>query len=145
VPASVVVAAGSTSAAFTVTTSSVAFTTSATVTATYSSVSKTAALTITPSAAVALSAVSVNPASLTTGLSSTGTVTLSTAAPAGGIVVELWTTGTVAFVPDQVTIGAGSTTGTFTITTNYTTSTLQDTVTAFYNGASKTASITVTP
>jgi hypothetical protein len=72
-------------------------------------------------------------------------VTLSTAAPAGGIVVALWTTGTVAFVPDEVTIAAGSKTGTFTITTNYTTSTLQDTVTAFYNGASKTASITVTP
>jgi hypothetical protein len=51
----------------------------------------------------------------------------------------------VAFVPADITIAAGSTTGTFTVTTNYTTSTLQDTVTAFYNGASKTANVTVTP
>ena len=45
----------------------------------------------------------------------------------------------------SVTIPAGSKTATFTITTNYTASTLQDTVTAFYNGTSKTAGITVTP
>ncbi|MBV8864640.1 MAG: hypothetical protein JO210_04490 [Acidobacteriaceae bacterium] len=145
VPASVTVPAGSATASFTVTTTSVAFTTSATITATYNGTSKTAALTIAPSASVALSSVSVNPASVTTGASSTGTVTLNAAAPAGGIVVELWTTGTVAFVPDQVTIAAGSTTATFAVTTNYTTNTLKDTVTAFYNGASKTASITVTP
>jgi hypothetical protein len=44
-----------------------------------------------------------------------------------------------------VTVAAGSKTANFTVTTNYTASTLQDTVTAFYNGASKTATITVTP
>jgi hypothetical protein len=70
---------------------------------------------------------------------------MSAAAPTGGISVELWTTGTVAFVPANITIAAGSTTGTFAITTNYTTTTLQDTVTAFYNGVSKTAGLTVTP
>ena len=145
VPASVTVAAGSSAATFTVTTHSVAYTTSATITAAYNSVSKTAALTVNPSASVALSSVSVNPTSVTSETSATGTVTLSAAAPAGGIVVELWTTGTVAFVPVEVTIAAGSTTGTFTVTTNYTSSTLNDTVTAFYNGASKTANITVTP
>ena len=75
----------------------------------------------------------------------TGTVTISPAAPAGGIAIELWTTGTVAFVSDNVTVPAGSTTATFTITTNYTTTTLKDTITAFYNGVSKTAAVTVTP
>jgi hypothetical protein len=145
VPASVTVAAGSTTATFTITTKSVSSTGSATITASYNSVSKTAALALTPAATVALSSVSVSPASVTTGTSSTGTVTLTAAAPAGGTSVELWTTGTVAFVPASVTVAAGSNTATFTVTTNYTTSTLQDTVTAFYNGASKTATITVTP
>jgi hypothetical protein len=108
-------------------------------------VSKTAALSVTPAAAVTLSSVSVSPSSVVNQLSATGTVTISAAAPTGGIVVALWTTGTVAFVPESVTIPAGSKTATFTITTNYTNSTLQDTVTAFYNGASTTAGITVTP
>jgi hypothetical protein len=145
VPASVTVAAGSTTASFTVTTHSVAYWTSVTIAAGYNGATKTAALTVTPLASVALSSVSVNPASVTTGTSTTGTVTLSVAAPAGGIAIELWTTGTVAYVPATMTIAAGSTTGTFTVTTNYTTSTLQDTVTAYYNGATKTATVTVTP
>jgi hypothetical protein len=145
VPASVTVAAGSTTATFTVATLSVASTTSITITATYNSVSKTAALSVTPAATVALSSVSVSPTSVVNEHSATGTVTISAAAPTGGIVVALWTTGTVAFVPESVTILAGSKTAIFTISTNYTTSTLQDTVTAFYNGASKTAGITVTP
>jgi hypothetical protein len=69
---------------------------------------------------------------------------LTSAAPAGGTSVELWTTGTTAFVPDHVAVAAGSTTGTFTITTITGSGTRQDTVTAFYNGASKTANISVT-
>jgi hypothetical protein len=144
-PASVTIAAGSTTATFAIATKSVAYTTSVTLTATYTNVSKTAALTVTPAASVALASVSVSPTSVTTGSTSAGTVTLSAAAPTGGIVVELWTTGAIAYVPDSVTIAAGSTSGSFTITTNYTTASTNDTVTAFYNGTSKTASITVTP
>jgi hypothetical protein len=94
---------------------------------------------------VALSSVSVTPASVPSETSMTGTVTLSAPAPAGGIVVALWTTGTIAFVPESVTVPAGSTTGTFPVTTNDTSTTQQDTVTAFYNGFSKAASVTVTP
>ena len=145
VPASVTVAAGSTTATFTVAALSVPATTSVSITAAYNSVSKTAVLSVTPAATVALSSVSISPTSVVNQLSATGTVTISAAAPTGGIAIALWTTGTVAFVPESVTIPAGSKTATFTITTNYTASTLQDTVTAFYNGASKTASMTVTP
>jgi hypothetical protein len=144
-PASVAVAAGRTTATFTVTTHSVAATTPVTLTSTYNGVSKTTALTITPLATVALSSVSVTPASVPSETSMTGTVTLSAPAPAGGIVVALWTTGTIAFVPESVTVPAGSTTGTFPVTTNDTSTTQQDTVTAFYNGFSKAASVTVTP
>jgi hypothetical protein len=145
VPASVTVAAGSTSATFTVATSSVPATTSVTITAAYNSVSQTAVLSITPAATVALSSVSVNPTSVVNQLSATGTVTLSAAAPTGGIVVALWTNGSPAFVPESVTIPAGATTASFTITTIYTNITLQGVITAFYNGASTTAGITVTP
>lgn len=145
VPASVTVASGSNTASFTVTTYSVAATTSVTITASYNSASQTAALTVTPLATLSLSSVSVSPTSVTSEVSATGTVTLSAAAPAGGIVVALWTTGTIAFVPDSVTVAAGSKTATFTVTTNYTSTTQQDTITAFYDGASQTANITVTP
>jgi len=145
VPASVTVTAGNTSATFAIATVSVPATTTVTITATSNGVSKTATLTVTPAAAVALSSVSVNPTSVVNQNTATGTVTISAPAPAGGIVVALWTTGTVAYVPESVTIPAGSSTASFTIITNYTNTTLQDTVTAFYNGASKTAGITVTP
>jgi hypothetical protein len=146
VPAAVTVAAGSSSAAFGVTTKTVTASTSATITATYNGVVKTAVLTITPAAAsVALASVSISPTSATGGTSPTGTVILTAPAPAGGLVVELWTTGTVAFVQQYFTIAAGSTTITFPVTTISVTATTQDTLTAYYNGATKTAPLTVTP
>jgi hypothetical protein len=85
----------------------------------------------------------VTPATVTGGQTSTGTVTLSAAAPSGGLSVDLWTTGTAAFVPVSVTVPAGSKSATFSISTIEAGSNLQDTVTAFYNGTSKTATITV--
>ena len=114
-------------------------------TAFYNGTMKTATISVTPttSTTVALSAVTVNPTSVAGGTNATGTVTLTAAAPAGGLSVDLWTTGAAAYVPSSVTIAAGSTTGTFSITTIEAGSDLQDTVTAFYNGAIKTASITV--
>lgn len=144
VPASITVAAGSTTATFTITTKSVTVATSAIVTGAYNGSSQTAMLSITPaSAKVALSTVLVNPATVTGGQTSTGTVTLTAAAPSGGLSVELWTTGTAAFVPANINFAAGSTSATFNITTNQAGSNLQDTVTAFYNGTTKTAKITV--
>jgi hypothetical protein len=145
VPASVTVPAGSATATFSITTNSVAYTTPVSVTAAYNSSNQSAGFTVTPAAGVALASVSINPATVTTGATSTGTVTLTAAAPSGGIALELWTTGKVAYVPFSVTIPAGSISVSFTITTNYTTTTLQDTVTVFYNGTSMTAGISVTP
>lgn len=142
-PASVTVPAGSTTATFAVTTQPVSSTTSVTLTATYNGVSKTAVFSVTPSVNLTLSSVSVNPTSVAGGKSSTGTVTMTAAAPAGGLQVELWTTGKTAYVPNYVTVAAGSTTGTFNITTISGSGTRRDTVTAFYNGKSKTASIRV--
>jgi hypothetical protein len=98
-----------------------------------------------PNAQVTLASVSVNPTSVKGGTSPTGTVTLAAPAPAGGVSVELWTNGTPAFVPVSVSIPAGSTTGTFSVTTTTTTTSMQAMITAFYNGMSKTANLTVTP
>lgn len=65
-----------------------------------------------------VSSVGLSPSSVTYPTTSTGTVTLSAAAPVGGIVVSL-TSGdvTIATVPATVTVLAGQTTATFTATT----------------------------
>ncbi len=144
VPASVTVAAGSKTATFPVTAASVANPTLVTLTASYKGLSKTQQLSIAPAAQVLLSSVSVNPTSVMSGTSASGTVTLSAAAPAGGTVVSLWTNGSPAFVPESITIPAGSTIGSFPVTTIYTSSDSQSTITAFYNGLTKTATLTVT-
>ena len=90
--------------------------TAVTITATYSGVARTATLTVNPP--VALVGVSVNPAAVTGGADSTGTVTLSAAAPAGGAVVALTSSNTnAATVPASVTVAAGATTATFAVTT----------------------------
>ena len=80
VPANVTVAEGSTTATFTVNTSAVGAQVSATISGTYNG-TQSATLTVNPPT---LSSVSVNPTSVTGGTSSTGTVTLGSAAPAGG-------------------------------------------------------------
>jgi hypothetical protein len=139
------VAAGSKTADFSVTTSTVTTTKVVSVTATYQNTSKSAQLTISPAADVSVASVSVNPVSVTTEATAMGTVTLSGPAPAGGTVVYLWTNGYPAYVPTSVTVAAGATSGTFVITTDYVSSAQQGTITAFYKGLSKTATITVTP
>jgi hypothetical protein len=72
-----------------------------------------------PSATPTLSKVTVNPTDVVGGTSSTGTVTLSSAAPAGGFQVSLTSDNPVAAsVPPSVTVAAGSTSASFTISTN---------------------------
>ncbi len=144
VPASVTVAAGATSATFTATTSPVVSTTAVTITASYNSVSRTATLTVDPAPA-ALISVGLAPASVVGGASSTGTVTLSGPAPAGGAVVTLTSSNTAAAqVPASVTVAAGATSATFTATTSPVVSTTAVTITASYNSVSRTATLTVT-
>jgi hypothetical protein len=145
VPVSVTVTAGNSSAVFSVSTNYVAYWTGVQLTSTYNGVSKTANFTVRPAAIAELTAISLNQTSVKGGTALTGTVTLSAAAPSGGLPVELWTTGTCAFVPSIITVPAGSTTGTFAAATIVPSTTLQDTVTAFYNGTIKTVQLTVTP
>ncbi len=102
----------------------------------------------TPQAATStasLSALAVNPTSVVGGNSSTGTVTLSAAAPSGGIVVTLSDNSAATTVPASVTVAAGAANATFTVTTSAVTANTSATLTAAFNGVSRTATLTVTP
>jgi Subtilase family len=94
---------------------------------------------------ITLSSVMLNPTSVTGGASSTGTVTLSGAAPTGGAVVYLSSSASSATVPTSVAVAAGTTSATFTVTTSPVTASTAVTITASYAGANKTDILTVTP
>ena len=142
VPASVTVAAGQTTATFSVTTTTVTTATPATITATYGSSSGNAVLTVNP---VTISSVSLSPTSVTGGLGSQGTVTLSAAAPTGGAVVTLGSSNAAAVVPASVTVAAGQTTATFSVTTTAVTAVTSATITATYGSSSGNATLTLNP
>jgi hypothetical protein len=93
-----------------------------------------------------VASVSLTPTVVTGGTSSTGTVTLSTAAPSGGIAVSLTSSNPgAASVPSSVTVLAGATTATFTVTTvTVTTATTAD-ITATYGSSSAFATLSVNP
>jgi LmbE family N-acetylglucosaminyl deacetylase len=142
-PASVTVAAGATKATFAITTSAVGSTTALTISATYNG-TQTATLTVNPPT-LSLSSVTLSPATVTGGTSTTGTVKLGGAAPAGGAVVTLSSSNSAtATVPASVTVAAGATTATFAITTSAVGSATALTISATYNGT-RTATLTVNP
>ncbi|OLC79817.1 MAG: hypothetical protein AUH72_13405 [Acidobacteria bacterium 13_1_40CM_4_65_8] len=120
-PTSVVVSTGSTSKTFTlITNKSATATTPVSVTAAYGASVKSLALTVGPPAAPVppIISVALNPSRVTGGGSSTGTVTLKSAAPAGGAVVELFSSNTsAATVPVSVTVPAGATSAAFSVST----------------------------
>ncbi len=140
-PATVTVPGGSTSATFTITTTPVAISTPVTISASYGGVTKTATLTVTPPA---LSALSLNPTSVRGGSTSQGTVRLSGPAPNSGTVVSLSDNSSVASEPASVTIPGGSTSATFTITTTPVNRSRSVTISAVYNGVTRTATLRVT-
>src|SRR5262249_19111821 len=104
-------------------------------------------LTVNPvAAAPTLSTLTVAPASVVGGAGSTGTVTLTSAAPASGAVVTLSSSNTtVAGVPASVTVAAGATSANFSITTTGVTAATSVTVTGSFGGVSQTATLTVNP
>jgi len=141
VPASVTVAAGATSANFTVSTSLVTTSTPVTMQAANFS----AVLNVIP--ATTLSSLALNPATVIAGNSSSGTVTLSAPAPAGGAVVALSSSNAVATVPTSVTVAAGVTSTAFTVSTSSLTACapVVATISAAYGGVTRSAGLTVTP
>jgi hypothetical protein len=146
VPAIVTVSYGATSATFAVSTSTVTASTPVTITASYGGGTKTASLTVTPPGSATLSAIALNPMSVTGGSPSTGTVTLSGPAPTGGAAVSLSSDNTAAAtVPASVTVAVGASSATFTVSTSSVTASTSATISASYAGVTKTASLTVQP
>jgi hypothetical protein len=149
VPSSVTVAAGATSATFTVSTSAVAASTTVSISGTYGGATRSVSLTVTPAPppAPTLSSLTVNPTSVVGGTqSSTGTVTLSGAAPSGGAAVALSSSNTAAArVPSSVTVAAGATSATFTVSTSAVLASTTVSISGTYGGVTRSASLTVTP
>ena len=144
VPASVVIPAGSGNATFAVSTLQTTTQTSVPITATYPA-GTTATGTVTVLVSPTPVSVMLSPTTVQGGTASTATVTLSGPAPAGGAVVTLASSNTaVANVPATLTIAAGTTSGTFTVTTITQNATTSAAISAAYHGLSQSATLTVT-
>ena len=146
VPSSVTVAPGATSATFTVATSAVSASTTVTISASYAGVTKTASLTVNPvpPPPPTLSSLTLNPSTVIGGVqSSTGKVTLTAPAPAGGATIILFSNSGAASVPSSVFIPAGATSATFTVNTSIVLISTSATISASYNGTTKTATLTL--
>jgi len=142
VPASVSVAAGTTSATFAVTTYNVTNSQSVTITASGGGATQTTTLTVNPNTVTGLT---ISPATVVAGTSSTGTVTISTPAGSSGTTVKLGSSGPDAQVPSTVLVPSGATTAQFNITTSVTTSVETLTITASIGSSQQSATITLNP
>ena len=141
VPANVLVSAGAGSAAFPIATTPVAASVTATISASYSGITKTTTVTIKPPVPLLLT---LSPSTVNAGSSSTGTVTLNGAAPAGGTVVMLSSSKpSVASVPASVTVPPGSSSATFIVNTSPGSPNTSVTVSATAGGVTKSATLSV--
>jgi len=143
VPGTVTVPAGQTNVTFQVTTKADG---KADITASFGGVTLTATLTV--QASVVLISVRLTPNPVRGGKSSTGRVTLSGPAPAGGAVVNLSSLNTaVATVPGTVTVPAGQTNEDFTVKTRKVRriTAVVVVITATYGGTERTAKLAVNP
>ena len=99
-----------------------------------------------PPATASLSSVSLNPASLQGGATSSATVTLTANAPSGGAVVALSSSNTaVATVPASVTVPAGVGSASAVVSTTAVSATATSVISATYNGVTRNVTMTVTP
>ncbi len=94
-------------------------------------------------AAVVLASLTVTPASVRGRRNATGKVTLSGAAPSGGVSVTLASSNVAAVVPSSVTVAAGATEATFSVTTARVRRNTRVTLTATLGAVQKTATVTV--
>jgi hypothetical protein len=121
VPASVTIKQGATSASFNIATSSVQSAIPVTIDASSAGATVSAQLTVAPW----LSSLTLSPMSVSSNATVTGTITLSSPAPAGGLTVHLMTSKSYITIPAKVAIPAGQTSATFnfsvgTVTTSST-------------------------
>jgi hypothetical protein len=93
-----------------------------------------------------LLSVTLNPTSVTGGGASLGTVTLGSAAPAGGAVVSLSSSHPMEVaVPISITVPAGATSANFGVVTRSIPNAISAAITGSYGGATRSAVLTVQP
>lgn len=92
-----------------------------------------------------IASLTFNPTSVPAGTTSTGTVTLTAAAPVGGATINLSSNNAAVVVPTTVTVPAGQNTVTFAANTTAIQATVTATVTASTTTNSVTGNLTVTP
>lgn len=144
-PASFTIPAGATvSGNFSLPTGAVTSTVAVTLTASFGGVSKSVVVTVKPTAIASLT---ISPLVSSGGKAFTAAlVTLDGPAPPGGASVTLASSDSSAIPPPVLTIPAGSTSsGYFSIPTNFVAATRPVTITGSYGGVSKTANVTVKP
>jgi hypothetical protein len=98
----------------------------------------------TPTPTPTLASVTLASSSVAGGNNVQGTITLTSAAPAAGVVVNLTSSQANAVVPATVTVASGATTATFSITTTAVTADSNATITASLSGVTRTATLAVT-
>ena len=149
-PSSVLVPAGQLSYSFSLATAVVTEATTATLTASRDGVSKVASIVlqpepVTPPPDPTLQALTLTPTEVEGGTPVDGLVTLSGAAPAGGLTVALTSSSPSASVPAAVTVPGGASSVSFTITTTAPASTATAIITATLNGVTREATLTIQP
>jgi|GEM_PF-3838006 len=90
-----------------------------------------------------ISSLSLNPSDVTGSASSQGTVTLNRSAPQGGALINLTSSNPAVVTPSTVTVPAGQTQASFTVSTQPVPNDVQATITASYRNSSKSAVLTV--
>ena len=150
VPASVTVPTGGFTGTFTITTSAVQATTTVVITASFNGGSRTGTLTVTPPGAPppsgSLQNFVLSPTTVTGGGGGQGALVLSGAAPPGGAAISLSSSNAaVAAVPATTSIAEGATSTVFAVSTSAVSSATTVTISASYNGVTRTADLTVTP
>ena len=140
VPSSATVPAGATSSTFIVKTTPVGDFETAKITATSGQQSTTATLVVMPPA---IEDISLSTSTVLGGQSLTGTVVLDGPAPAGGMVVEIQSSTSLATVPATVTVPAGQLSGQFLIKTSAPQANMVATITGTCGGVTGSISFTI--
>ena len=144
VPSTVTVKADTSYHSFPITAAKILTTKTVTITATYKGTKKTATLTVNPDPNAAKS-VTLSPASIVGGQSSTANRVYLYGDATADTSVTLTSSNTAVAVPKSTTVSSGSSSHVFTIDTSAVTTTQTVTITATADGVSQSATLTVTP
>jgi uncharacterized membrane protein len=115
---------------------------SVTIFGSYAGTTRSAVLNVT--AGPSLSSLSLSPTSVRGGKSATGTVRLTGAAPGGGAVIALSSSSPLARVPATLTVPAGATSASFAVSTGRPASSTNATISAAFDGTTRSADLTIT-